>query len=213
MKAGSAREGPPTGADGKIFAPDQGISAVSASNLGNGMVTDDEGNLIARSRSGDWDAFAVLIRNHQRMIRTLAYRMSGSAADADDLAQETFIRAYQSLDTYRGAAKFSSWLYRIALNLCLRWRKLERRRGVTEHDWAGAGVNDHAPDIRSERVQEALNLLPPKQRAAVIMTLVEGMTQAEAAAMLGCPEKTLSWRMSSAHRRLEKLMREGDSAP
>ena len=61
--------------------------------------------------------------------------------------------------------------------------------------------------------QEALNLLPPKQRAAVILTLVEGMTQAEAAAMLGCPEKTLSWRMSSARRRLEKLMREEDPAP
>src|SRR5580692_4362667 len=103
------------------------------------MVTDDEGILIARSRSGDWEAFAALIRMHQRMIHSLAYRMTGSAADAEDLAQETFIRAYRSLDGYRGAAKFSSWLYRIALNLCLRWRRIESRRGKAEVEWAGTG--------------------------------------------------------------------------
>jgi RNA polymerase sigma-70 factor, ECF subfamily len=177
------------------------------------MVTDDEGSLIARSRSGDWDAFAALIQTHQRMIRSLTYRMSGSAADADDLAQETFIRAYQGLETYRGTARFSSWLYRIALNLCLRWRKLERRRGMAEQDWMGAGASDRASDIRSERVQEALNRLPPKQRAAVILTVFDGMTHAEAAAMLGCGEKTLSWRMFSARRRLARLLREEDPVP
>ncbi len=176
------------------------------------MVTDDEGILIARSRNGDWDAFAELIRTHQRMIHSLAYRMSGSMADADDLAQETFIRAFRGLDTYRGAAKFSSWLYRISLNLCLRWRKTERRRGMTDHDWMGEEGGDRGSDARNERVQEALNQLPAKQRAAVILTVFEDMTHAEAATLLGCPEATVSWRVFSARRQLARLLKDEDPA-
>ncbi len=176
------------------------------------MVTDDEGFLIARSRNGDWDAFAELIRTHQRMIHSLTYRMSGSMADADDLAQETFIRAFQGLDTYRGAAKFSSWLYRIALNLCLRWRKLERRRGMTDHDWMAESAGDRGSGARDERVQEALNQLSAKQRAAIILTVFEGMTHAESAALLGCPEATVSWRVFSARRQLARLLKDEDPA-
>jgi DNA-directed RNA polymerase specialized sigma24 family protein len=96
------------------------------------MVTDEEGILISRSRNGDWDAFAALIQSNQRMIYSLAYRMSGPASDAQDLAQETFVRAYQNLDSYRGTAKFSSWLYRIAINLSLRWKKREDRRAIAD---------------------------------------------------------------------------------
>jgi RNA polymerase sigma-70 factor (ECF subfamily) len=183
------------------------------SYVGNRMVTEDEGVLIARSRSGDWEAFAALIRMHQRMIHSLAYRMSGSAADAEDLAQETFIRAYRSLDTYRGEAKFSSWLYRIALNLCLHWRRLESRRGTAELEWAEAGARDAAPDSRGEPVQEALLLLPPKQRAAVVLTVFDGMTHSEAAAVLGCVEKTLSWRLFAARRRLAQLLAQDEAKP
>jgi len=181
--------------------------------VGNRMVTEDEGILIARSRSGDWEAFAGLIRMHQRMIHSLAYRMSGSAADAEDLAQETFIRAYRALDSYRGGAKFSSWLYRIALNLCLRWRRLEIRRGAADREWARAGARDTAPDARSERVQEALLMLPPKQRAAVVLTVFDGMSHSEAATMLGCPEATLSWRLFAARQRLASLLSGHESIP
>jgi RNA polymerase sigma-70 factor (ECF subfamily) len=196
-----------------MLAPHQRIPAPAASYLGNRMVTDDEGILIARSRNGDWDAFAELVRNHQRMIHSLAYRMSGSMADADDLAQETFIRAFRSLDSYRGTAKFSSWLYRIALNLCLRWRKLERRRGAADLEWMAEGAGDRASDGRSERVQEALDRLPPKQRAAVILTLFDGMTHAEAAALLGCPEATVSWRVFSARRQLARHLKDKQPSP
>ncbi len=177
------------------------------------MVTDGEEILISRSRNGDWDAFAALIQSHQRMIYSLTYRMSGSASDAEDLAQETFIRAYRSLDSYRGTAKLSSWLYRIALNLCLRWKKREHRRGVADTEWGGGEVPDRAADARSERVQEALVLLPPKQRAAVILTIFDGMTHSEAAAVLGCAEKTLSWRLFVARRRLAELLRDFEKAP
>jgi RNA polymerase sigma-70 factor (ECF subfamily) len=177
------------------------------------MVTDDEGTLIAQSRKGDWEAFAALIRMHQRMIHSLTYRMSGSLADAEDLAQEAFIQAYRSLDSYRGAAKFSSWLYKIALNQCLRWRRLERRRGATNNEWARTDPNDQPVDPRSERIREALLLIPGEQRAAVVLTVFDGLTHSEAASMLGCAEKTLSWRLFAARRRLAKLIGPGDKAP
>jgi len=177
------------------------------------MFTDDEGNLIGRSRTGDWDAFAALIRMHQRMIHSLTYRMIGSTADAEDLAQETFIRAYRSLHAYRGTAKFSSWLYKIALNLCLSWRRVEQRRGLTNLEWAKTDNHGAVPDARSEWIQEALSLLSPKQRAAVILTAYDGMTHSEAADLLGCPEKTLSWRLFAARRRLAELLREEEKVP
>ena len=74
---------------------------------------------VARSRQGDHEAFENLIRSHQRMIHSPTFRMTGSLANAEDLAQEAFIQAYQQLDSYRSEARFSSWLYRIAVNRCL----------------------------------------------------------------------------------------------
>ena len=192
---------------------EQRIRGLSASNWTNRMVTDDEGILIARSRKGDWEAFAALVRMHQRMIHSLAYRMSGSAADAQDLAQETFIQAYRGLHGYRGTAKFSSWLYRIALNLCLRWRRREQRRGLANLEWAKSTSQVGAPDARSERIQEALNRLPPKQRAAIILTAYDGLTHAEAATLLGCAEATLSWRLFSARRRLAQWLKDDENTP
>jgi RNA polymerase sigma factor (sigma-70 family) len=89
---------------------------------------DEQDIWVEQSRNGDHAAFAALIRTHQPMIHSLTYRMTGSVADAKDLAQETFIRAYQQLDSFNGAAKFSSWLYRIAVNVCLDWQRREARR-------------------------------------------------------------------------------------
>ncbi len=99
--------------------------------------SDAEKAWVSQSRNGDPAAFEALIRAHQRMIHALAYRMTGSLADAEDLAQETFIRAYRQLDSYRGTAKFSSWLYRIAVNICLNWRQREARRGQVHECWSG----------------------------------------------------------------------------
>jgi len=173
------------------------------------MVTDDEALLIAKSREGDWSAFAVLVQLHQRMIFSLTYRMSGSARDAEDLAQETFVRAYRYLNSYRGQAKFSSWLYRIALNLCLRWKKAERRRGLADHEWAVFGNVPDSPDDNSERIQLAMAQLTPKQRAAIILTFYDGLTHAEAGALLACAEKTLSGRLIAARQRLGELLTKG----
>src|SRR5438046_807679 len=92
------------------------------------VASDDEQRRIVLSQNGDHDAFESLIREHQKMVHSLCYRMTGSTADSADLAQETFIHAFQNLPSFRSESKFSSWLYRIALKRCLNWRKAGARR-------------------------------------------------------------------------------------
>ena len=75
------------------------------------------------------------IREHQRMIYSLCYRMTGSIADAEDLTQETFIAAHSQRETFRGAAQVSSWLYRIGLNRCLNWQKKRERERRLHQEW------------------------------------------------------------------------------
>ena len=92
--------------------------------------TDEE--LVARSIGGDADSFNQLILRWERPIYALAYRTIGREEDARDVCQETFLRAFRALPGFRGQAKFSSWLYRIALNLCRDWIRRERRTGFVQ---------------------------------------------------------------------------------
>ena len=92
--------------------------------------TDEE--LVARSVGGDSDSFNELVLRWERPIYALAYRTIGREEDARDVCQETFLRAFRALPGFRGQAKFSSWLYRIALNLCRDWVRRERRAPVVQ---------------------------------------------------------------------------------
>ena len=174
---------------------------------------DPDEALVLQSQSGDPAAFTELIGRHQRMIHSLTYRMTGSLADAEDLAQETFVNAFRQIASYRGASKFSTWLYRIAINACLTWRQRETRRFEVAAEWvetngaskamgeAAEGANDCC-----ERVHEALLKLPAKQRAAVMLTLYDGLNHAEAAEVLNCSETTVSWRVFVARRKLKRWL-------
>src|SRR4029434_5863102 len=110
--------------------------------------TDEE--LVDRSRTGDTESFNQLVRRWERPIFALAYRTLGREEDARDVTQETFLRAFRALPGFKGDAKFSSWLYRIALNLCRDWIRKDRRTPVVQPPedvdlmaMAGAG---HAAD-------------------------------------------------------------------
>jgi RNA polymerase sigma-70 factor (ECF subfamily) len=160
---------------------------------------------------GPGGAFEELIREHQRMIHSLCYRMTGSLADAEDLAQETFIQAFQHRDSFRGEAHVSSWLYRIAVNLCLNWRKRASRREQIHREWGQEERVAEAEHPRhAQQIQEALLKLNPKQRAAIVLTVYDGLNHAEAAKALGCAETTVSWRLFAARRALKKLLRNLD---
>lgn len=168
-----------------------------------------EAALAQESQKGNTAAFEVLVRSHQRMIHSLTYRMTGSLADAEDLAQETFLRAYEQIGTYRAEAKFSTWLYRIAINVCLNWRQRETRRCQVYAAWAVSAEALRAPDDRpdvNEQVQAALLKLPPKQRAAVVLTICDGMDHRAAAQALGCSVATVAWRVFAAKGKLRRLL-------
>ena len=169
--------------------------------------TDEEMGWVRASQTGDPAAFARLVSRHQRMIHALAYRMTGSLAEAEDLAQETFIAAWGQIDGFRRESSFSSWLYRIAMNRCLNWRSRAVRRDSVHEEWSKQ-CETHAPvdALISQQVQEALLKLDPAQRAAIVLTVYDGLNHAEAARALGCAETTVSWRVFMARRRLKKLL-------
>jgi RNA polymerase sigma-70 factor (ECF subfamily) len=167
---------------------------------------DEEQAWIRSSQQGDPAAFEALIARHQRMIHSLTFRMTGSLEEAEDLSQETFIHAFRQLAGYRGEAKFSSWLYRIAINLCLNWKKSSERRQHFLSTWSQEQPDASHHDSRTQLIQEALLKLKPKQRAAVILTTYDGLSHGEAARLLGCSETTVSWRVHAAKARLKKLL-------
>jgi RNA polymerase sigma-70 factor (ECF subfamily) len=149
------------------------------------------------------------IREHQRMIYSLCYRMTGSAADAEDLTQETFIAAHQQSDSFKGAAQVSSWLYRIGINRCLNWQKRQARQRTLHEEWGERRALE-AGGAADGRVQEALMQLAPEERAAVALVIFDGLKHGEAATVLGCAETTVSWRLFNARRKLKRILQKGE---
>jgi RNA polymerase sigma-70 factor (ECF subfamily) len=170
----------------------------------------DERAWILKSQQGDVEAFEKLIARYQRMIHSITFRMTNSIADSEELAQETFIHAFQQLGSFRHESKFSSWLYRVAVNACLNSKKRSRRREQAHQEWGlqlkteNPGTEPEIPDRRTEAVGAALLKLPAKQRAAIILTIYEGLTHAAAAKVLGCSETTISWRLFRARKQLKR---------
>jgi len=174
--------------------------------------SDDDTKLIEQSLTGDPEAYAALVNQHQKMIRAVAFRMTGSLDDAEELAQDAFLSAYRQLGSFGGGSKFSTWLCKIAINLSLDWRRRESRRSDIHSKWAEETVfennpGDRFPDNLSRRVQDALNRLPAKQRAAIVLTIYENQSHAEAAKTLRCAEATISWRVFAARQKLKRLLK------
>jgi len=168
--------------------------------------TDEE--LVARSIRGDADSFNQLILRWERPIYALAYRTIGREEDARDVCQETFLRAFRALPGFRGQAKFSSWLYRIALNLCRDWMRRERRAPIAQPpedvdllELAAAvepSESIEALVIRrdlSRIVERAMASLPEEQRTAIVLKEYHGLTFQEIADLVGCPLSTVKTRL------------------
>jgi RNA polymerase sigma-70 factor (ECF subfamily) len=139
--------------------------------------------------------------------------MTGSSADAEDLAQETFIRAYEQIKHFNGGAKFSTWLYSIALHASLNWRRNEARRFQAQANCAEDIIAQQsniaispAKNEMAQQAQAALMKLPAKQRAAIVLTIYDGLNHAEAAKVLCCSETTISWRVFAAKRKLRRWL-------
>ncbi|HET7618695.1 MAG TPA: sigma-70 family RNA polymerase sigma factor [Vicinamibacterales bacterium] len=171
-----------------------------------GMASDEE--LVARSMGGDLDSFNQLVLRWERPIYALAYRVIGREEDARDVCQETFLRAFRALGGFKGQAKFSSWLYRITLNLCRDWIRRQRRTPIAEMP---EGVDlielasestpvESIEDLVARReigraIARAMADLPSEQRTAIILKEYHGLTFQEIADLLDCPLSTVKTRL------------------
>ena len=178
----------------------------------------DDGILLAQARAGDREAFAALVARYEGRVYRLALRLSGDPRDAEDVLQETFLQVFRKLATFRGEARFSTWLFRVATNAALMSRRGERRHdaeplesclprfdGEGRHvrldvDYAAAA---HVEDGYEQRelarlVRAALVRLPPMYRAAVVLCDLEGLPAAEAAEVLRVTPDTLRQRRHRA---------------
>jgi len=178
----------------------------------------DERALIARALAGDDDAFAALVRTHQVTVYNIAYRMVGQRETAQDLAQETFLRAFKALVTFDPNRPFGPWLYRIATNLSINWVKRARLPTVSLDAPHPADGDDAAPlavpDTLAEpatrfdqvemqtQLRRAILSLPPDYRVVIELRHFQEMSYGEMAEALNAPIGTVKTRLYRARRLL-----------
>ncbi|HEY9593376.1 MAG TPA: RNA polymerase sigma factor [Spirochaetia bacterium] len=179
------------------------------------QMTDEQ--IVGRVRRGETRMFGELVRRYQDPVFAMALRFVGSRTEAEDIAQEVFLRVHRGIEGFKGDAKFSTWLYRIAWNLCTDWLRRNRRPGRTA---AAMETEDALPDARvdleggllaeeeRERVRTALAGLDEIYRSVVILLYYQKLSYEQIAEVLGVPVKTVETRLYRAR----KLLRENLAA-
>ena len=181
------------------------------------MTQEEELRLIRRVQAGETEAFEDLVRAHEKTVYNLALRMTGDAQDAEDMAQEAFLKAYRSLGDFRGESKFSVWLYRIVSNVCLDFLRRRSRRpsvSLTAEDEEGEEQQWDVPDERlsperlleqkltREAVQAGLRELPEEQREILLLREIRGLSYEEIGEILSLEPGTVKSRIFRARKRL-----------
>ncbi|UFJ40704.1 RNA polymerase sigma factor SigW [Brevibacillus humidisoli] len=181
-----------------------------------------EKRLTQRAKRGDRDAFAELVEIYKDKIFQLAYRMTGNRQEAEDIAQETFLRVFANLHTYDESYKFSTWIYRIATDLCIdRGRKKkpdfsldQQVEGTEGLDWySRLSSTDKTPEENlmtqelQDTVQGALSQLSPKYRSIMILRYIEDLTLQEISAVLQLPITTIKTRIHRGREALRNKLR------
>ncbi|HPR83404.1 MAG TPA: sigma-70 family RNA polymerase sigma factor [Pontiellaceae bacterium] len=184
----------------------------------------DDLDLVRRSQAGDTAAYEELIRRYHGKIYGLVYSMTSSREDAEDLAQEVFVKAWKALGHFREQSGFYTWIYRIALNRTINFRKRRNRRQTVDFD-------EFDPDIKTaesyrefsskgsvlrkmslgefqEKMNAALLKLSEKHRAVVVMRDVQEMPHADIAKVMHCSEGTVRSRLFYAHKQLQAELAE-----
>ncbi len=167
---------------------------------------DPDAALVTAAQSGDRAAFSTLIERHYDRVHGFAWQLTGSRTDAEDIAQDVCCALVQRIGSFRGEARFSTWLCGIVFNAC---RDLRRKRrsfaGLTDRlaVLAGIGRGRDAVDLHDTMwIRSAVSRLPATYRETVVLVAGQQLTHAEAGAILGVTEATVSWRMHEARRRL-----------
>jgi RNA polymerase sigma-70 factor (ECF subfamily) len=178
--------------------------------------------LVARVAEGDQNAFRILVNRHQTSVLNLAYRFLGEKQKSEDLAQETFLQVWRAAKSFKGKSKFTTWLYRICVNLCLNEIKAARRKNWLQFfrnlsdsmGSQGESVLDdalNAEDLllareRSRQISNALQSLSENQRIALILKRYENLSYQEIAGVLGCSIPAVESLLVRAKRTLQNKL-------
>ena len=206
----------PGGADARVipFSRSQRLDRMA-------KLTDRD--LVDRARAGDVEAFGQLVRRHQPRIRRLALHMLRDHGDAEDVAQEAFIRAYRAIERFDGRSEPYTWFYRIAVNLSLNRIRARRSARTTSMGdpgdprldaWLTETRPSAAADPRDDAARkqlygalcEGIDALSETLRTTLILVCIDGRTHEEASHILGAPEGTIAWRVHEARRKLREYM-------
>ncbi len=168
--------------------------------------TTDDSTLAAAALQGDREAFRRLVERHYAMIYRVAYRYVGSAADAEDIAQDVCVALATRLGKFGGRSRFSTWLVAIVINRCRDFLRRRRSSNALVEKYAALREAEDADRADTEKrtawLTEALQSLEPSLRETVLLVVGEELSHREAARVLGCVESTVSWRMHMAKKHL-----------
>ena len=186
-----------------------------------------DGELVRESRRGDKEAFRELVERYQRKITAVALGMVHNPDDAMEIAQETFIKAYQNLDGFKGESSFYTWLYRIVVNRAIDFQRREWRRptvGLDERIGAGRSGEVYEDILKEEgrtdpyqqtqareigdRVTEAINELTPDHKAVILLREVEGLSYDEISRVMQCSKGTVMSRLHYARKKLQQKLKD-----
>lgn len=179
-----------------------------------------DAHLVAQAADGDRAAFRALVERHRGLVYRVAFQYAGNHHDADDIAQDVFLKVYRSLPGFRRDAQFTSWLYRIAMNACIDHGRRRQPAGVpidaaadAERTWEVV-ADDPPPDARAyavelkQAIHSAVDRLPPQQRVIFTMRHFEGMKLCDIAEFLGVAEGTVKRQLHAAVHRLRHALRQ-----
>ena len=175
-------------------------------------------SLVREAKKGSPDAFAELVRRYQKKVYSTIFQFARNHHDTDDLAQETFMNAYKSLQKFRQKANFYTWLYRIAVNTTMNflrkkhWEKGKKKFAENQLSSGVAKFSRSSPEYQSqkkefkEKLKEAVDSLPLAYKATFVLIAYQDLTHGQAAEVLRCSEKTVSWRMHKARKILQNKL-------
>lgn len=173
------------------------------------MVEASDQELVRRHLDGDRQAFAELVRRHERRVYNLAYRMLGRREDAADACQDVFVTCLRKLQGYRGTAAFTTWLHRVALNVCYdALRKRGREEPVEEVPVRASGFDVADATAVAVDVHRALQRIPDDFRAVLILHDVQGLPYEEVAEAVGAPVGTIKSRIHRGRLALARALGE-----
>lgn len=179
-------------------------------------VEQDDAQLVAAGKKGDQDAFSLLVQRYQRRVFNLIFRMLQNYEEASEITQETFLAAWQGLPTFRGDARFSTWLYRIAYNCALKQLELRKRDNALHQALQAESVLEEEGDVQrnthlemldnQKLVQEHLSQLPAKYRIVLVLRHLQDMTYEEMAEVLTMPIGTIKTHLFRARNLLKERL-------